>query len=214
MSNLYISRTEKTIDAWETPDYFFNLLNQEFNFTLDAAASKSNTKCEKFFDKKRNGLLQNWDGETVFVNPPFGNIEEWVQKCFEEGKKENTIVVLILPSRTDTSYWHEFIMKASEIRFCKGRVNFWRNGHSTKNGSTFPLAIVVFKGPANLTLKVSSFYHKEKDLIKFRTITEFCQSDVEEVRERPLSETELKNPDNKKYFEKYMEKNTLIKFLK
>lgn len=197
-NNLYISRTEKTIDTWETPDYFFNLLNQEFHFTLDAAASKKNAKCDKFFDKKSNGLIQNWEGETVFVNPPFGYIEEWVLKCYEEGKKEKTTVVLIIPSRTDTAYWHDFIMEASEIRFCKGRVNFWRNGHPTKNGSTFPLAIVIFKNPANQTLKVSTFYHKKKDLVKFRMITEFCRTDLEKVRERQLSVTEVEETDKNK----------------
>jgi len=182
MNNFY-SRTEKTIDAWETPGYFFKLLNEEFNFTLDAAASRKNAKCEKFFDKKSNGLNQDWKGEIVFVNPPFSHMEEWVQKCFEEGKKEKTTVVLILPSRTDTAYWHKFIMEASEIRFC------------TRNGSTFPLAIVVFKGPANQTLKVSSFYHKEKDLNKFRKIDEFCRTDLEKVRERQLIGNNKEVPD-------------------
>ena len=165
MNKEVYSRTEKTIDTWETPLYFFNLLNKEFNFTLDPCASHENRKCEKYYTIKENGLIQDWSNEIVFVNPPFSHIKAWVKKCYEEGLKEDTIVVMILPSRTDTQYWHEYIMKALEIRFCKGRVNFLRNGKKTKNGSTFPLAIVVFDEAYGIvTPFISSFYHKEGDL--------------------------------------------------
>ena len=154
------SRTEKSMDIWETPVYFFNLLDKIFHFTLDPCADLKNTKCERFFTKEMNGLLQDWKGEKVFVNPPFSDVKNWVIKCYNEGQKENTIVVMILPSRTDTQYWHDFIMKAHKIWFAKGRVNFLINGEKTKNGSTFPLAIIIFKKTNNTYPKIKSFYHK------------------------------------------------------
>lgn len=159
MNREVYSRTEKTIDHWETPDYFFKLLDDEFHFTLDPCASDFNHKCKKYYTIKEDGLKQDWSNEVVFVNPPFSNIKEWVKKCYQEGLKENTIVVMIIPSRTDTQYWHEFVMSAVEIRFCEGRVNFLRNGEKPKNGSTFPLAVVVFKKHSP---KISTFYHKHE----------------------------------------------------
>ena len=157
-SKPFYSRTEKSSDTWETPQYFFDLLNEEFSFTLDPCASDENHKCEKYFTKDENGLIQDWNDEIVFVNPPFSNMYEWVKKCYEESLK-NTTVVMILPARIDTKYWHEFIMKAYEIRFCVRRVNFLRNGERPKNGSTFGLAIVVFKITNRTYPILSSYYH-------------------------------------------------------
>ena len=165
MNREVYSRTEKTKDIWETPWYFFNLLDKEFDFTLDPCASRENTKCKKFYTKKDNGLIQDWGGETVFVNPPFSQIEEWVEKCYNEGLKKNTTVVMIIPSRTDTKYWHKFIMDAADIWFCKGRVNFLIDGKKPKNGSTFPLSIIIFrKKELPAWPSIRPFYHKKKDV--------------------------------------------------
>jgi len=153
------SRTKNTVDNWETPQYFFDLLDNEFHFTLDPCASILNHKCEKFYTKEADGLTKNWMNEIVFVNPPFKNISEWCYKCYTEGLKNNTIVVMIIPSRTDTKYWHDFIMFAKEIRFCKGRVNFLKNGIKPKGGSNFPLCVVIFNGSHDYP-KISSFFHK------------------------------------------------------
>ena len=158
------SRTEASKDTWETPDYFFNLLDEKFHFTLDPCATKENTKCKKFFTNEQDGLRQNWKGERVFVNPPFSKIDSWVNKCYKEGIKENTIVVMIIPSRTDTRYWHNYIMKANEIWFCKGRVNFLLEGMKPTHGSTFPLAIIVFKRFNFGFPIIKSFYHKNKEV--------------------------------------------------
>ena len=87
-------------------------MNEEFKFTLDPCSTKENAKCKKYFTKEQDGLKQDWKGERVFVNPPFSQVNDkkdrkgWVWKCYEEGIKENTLVVLILPPRTDTKYWH------------------------------------------------------------------------------------------------------------
>ena len=129
-------------NEWETPQDFFDKLNEEFNFTLDPCATPQNAKCKKFYTIKEDGLKQNWQGETVFCNPPYGRyIKDWVRKCYEESKKPNTIVVMLIPARTDTSYFHDYIYhKAKEIRFVKGRLKF---GNS-KNGAPFPSMVVVF----------------------------------------------------------------------
>jgi len=161
----YITRTENSKDSWETPDYFYKLLDSLFHFTLDPCATPENAKCKRWFTKEDDGLSKTWYGETVFVNPPYSNLAEWVEKCYKEGQKAVTTVVMILPSRTDTRYWHDYVMKASEIWFCKKRVNFLMNGIKPKAGATFPLAVVVFKritGNVFLTQypKIRSFEHK------------------------------------------------------
>jgi site-specific DNA-methyltransferase (adenine-specific) len=129
-------------DLWATPQEFFNKLNNEFNFTLDPCATPENAKCNKFFTQIENGLKQEWDGETVFCNPPYGKaIKEWVKKCYEEGKKNDTTVVMLIPSRTDTTYFHDYIYKkAKEIRFVRGRLKFG----DSKNSAPFPSMVVIF----------------------------------------------------------------------
>ena len=136
---LFSSKT----DNWATPQNFFDELNKEFHFTLDPCADEKNHKCEKFFTRKENGLLHDWSGESVFVNPPYGReIYNWVEKSYWEGHKENTIVVLLIPARTDTKYFHDFILNRSEIRFIKGRLKFG----DSDNSAPFPSMVVVFRG--------------------------------------------------------------------
>lgn len=127
---------------WETPQEFFDELNAEFNFTLDPCATPDNAKCKKYYTIKENGLKQNWEGETVFCNPPYGRaIKDWVKKCYEEAQKPNTTVVMLIPARTDTNYFHDYIYgKAKEIRFIRGRLKFG----NAKNAAPFPSMVVVF----------------------------------------------------------------------
>lgn len=129
-------------DEWATPKDFFDTLNEEFDFTLDPCASTDNAKCDKFYTKEQDGLKQDWSGERVFCNPPYGKvIGDWVKKCSEEAKKPNTTVVALIPARTDTRYFHEFIYrKAREVRFVKGRLKFG----GCKNSAPFPSMVVVF----------------------------------------------------------------------
>lgn len=129
-------------EVWATPQDFFDHLDEEFNFTLDPCALPENAKCAKFFTPEDDGLLQDWGGETVFCNPPYGRkIYSWVQKCSEESKKPNTKVVMLIPARTDTKYFHEFIYhKATDIRFVRGRLKFGDG----KNSAPFPSMVVVF----------------------------------------------------------------------
>lgn len=143
---------------WETPQKFFDKLNDEFHFTLDAAASDANHKCDKYYTEQDNGLAQDWGGETVFVNPPYGNKEigEWTKKCYEESLKPNTTVVLLIPARTDRNSFHTYIYKKPnvEIRFIKSRLRFEINGEPVldKDGrpqsAPFPSMVVIFRGDA------------------------------------------------------------------
>lgn len=135
--------SSKAMD-WETPQDFFDELDREFNFNLDPCATKKTAKCDKFFTKEEDGLSKDWGGFTVFCNPPYGRaIKDWVKKCAEESKKKDTIIVMLIPARTDTKYFHEYIYKKKnvEIRFIKGRLKF---GNS-KNSAPFPSMVVVFR---------------------------------------------------------------------
>ena len=129
-------------DMWATPQSFFDELNNEFHFTLDPCATKANAKCNKFYTIDEDGLQQDWKGEVVFCNPPYGKmISSWVRKCSQESKKPNTTVVALLPARTDTRYFHDYIYgKAKDIRFIKGRLKFG----DSKNSAPFPSMVVVF----------------------------------------------------------------------
>ena len=128
-------------NEWSTPQDFFDGLNKEFNFTLDPCATKENAKCEKYYTKEDNGLVQDWAGETVFCNPPYGReIKNWVAKAQHESQFRNTKIVLLIPARTDTSYFHEHIYGKAEIRFIRGRLKF---GEATTS-APFPSMVVVY----------------------------------------------------------------------
>ena len=130
--------------SWGTPQDFFDKLNREFCFNLDPCATTETAKCKRYYTKNDDGLSKNWIGKTVFCNPPYGKeIKNWVKKCWEEGQKENTIVVMLIPARTDTIYFHQYIYPFAEIRFIKGRLKFV--GKQKGSGSApFPSMIVVF----------------------------------------------------------------------
>lgn len=130
-------------NEWATPQNLFDELNKEFNFTLDPCATDENAKCSKYFTIEDDGLSKDWSNNVVFMNPPYGReIKRWIKKAYEESLNGATVVCLI-PARTDTTYWHDFIFgKANDIRFLRGRLKF---GNS-KNSAPFPSAIVVYQG--------------------------------------------------------------------
>ena len=133
----------KKSDEWETPQALFDLLDKEFHFELDAAATPQNTKCESFFVLPEcNALIINWhelDELVYWLNPPYSNVSEFIKKAYEESLND-LIVVCLVPSRTDTKWWHEYVMKAKEIRFIKGRLKFG----DSKNSAPFPSCVVIF----------------------------------------------------------------------
>lgn len=119
-------------DEWNTPKSLYNQLNDEFCFDFDPCPE----------NHKFDGLIIEW-GRVNFVNPPYSQLSAWLKKGYEEWQKGKTVIFLI-PSRTDTKAWHEYCMKADEIRFIKGRLKF---GNAT-NSAPFPSAIVIFKKEA------------------------------------------------------------------
>ena len=137
---------------WATPPNFFDKLDAEFHFTLDVCASPNNNKCKRFLTKEQNGLIQDWariaaQGGTgrhraergaCFMNPPYGSeIPAWVKKASESG----CLVVGLLPARTDTRWFHNYVYGKAEIRFVKGRIRFV----GAKSGAPFPSMIAIWR---------------------------------------------------------------------
>ena len=129
-------------DEYSTPQDVFDTLDAEFNFELDPCSTHENAKCMLHYTAEENGLEQSWGGYRVFCNPPYSDISRWVEKCYREGCKDNTLVVLLIPARTDTKYFHDFIYQRSEIRFIKGRLRF----ENHKVNAPFPSMVVIFRG--------------------------------------------------------------------
>ena len=127
-------------DLWSTPQDYFDRINAEFNFNLDVCATPKNAKCEQYFTKEQDGLKQQWAG-VCWMNPPYErDIKNWIKKAYESSQVGATVVCLI-PARTDTTYWHDFIFNKAEIRFIKGRLKFG----DAKNAAPFPSALVIFR---------------------------------------------------------------------
>lgn len=126
-------------DIWETPQWLFDKYDSRYHFTLDVCADANNAKCSAFFDEEADGLKQTWAGN-CWMNPPYGReIGKWVKKAYEESKLGATVVCL-LPSRTDTAWWHDYVMRG-QITFLRGRLKFG----GCKNNAPFPSAIVIFE---------------------------------------------------------------------
>ena len=132
-------------DLWSTPQNLFDSLNKEFQFTLDPCATIDNFKCTKYYTKEDDGLSKSWMNDVVFCNPPYGReIKKWVEKGYYTKQLSSNpacIVVMLLPARTDTKWFHEYILNKAEIRFLKGRLKFGNQ----KNSAPFPSMIVIFK---------------------------------------------------------------------
>lgn len=128
-------------DDWETPQEFFDEWNAQFHFTLDVCANEKNHKCERFFNKEENGLEKDWGGETVWCNPPYGKtIGQWVRKCWTEAQKNKTKVVALLPARTDTRWFHDYVYGKAIVYFVKGRLKFG----TSKNSAPFPSMVCIW----------------------------------------------------------------------
>ena len=136
---LFSSKT----DLWETPQEFFDGLDNLFHFTLDACATSENTKCEHYYTPEQDGLSQQWSG-VVWCNPPYGReIGKWVEKAYKTAEKGEAVVVMLLPARTDTKWFHDFCYfnKFATIRFVRGRLKFG----GSKNSAPFPSMVVIFR---------------------------------------------------------------------
>lgn len=134
-------------DKWATPQPFFDELAREFPFEVDVCALPESAKCARYFTPEQDGLKQTWSG-VCWMNPPYGRaIAPWVKKAYESARAGATMVCLV-PARTDTRWWHDYVMKADEIRYVKGRLKFG----GAKYNAPFPCAVVIFRPPASLSL--------------------------------------------------------------
>lgn len=127
-------------DMWETPQEFYNALNEEFDFTLDVCALPENAKCERYYTPEDDGLSQPWSG-SVWCNPPYGReVGQWVRRAYLASTTGNAkVVVMLLHARTDTRWFHDYIYKKAEIHFVKGRLKFG----NAKNSAPFPSMVVI-----------------------------------------------------------------------
>ena len=139
--NANVMFSSKT-DTWETPKDFFDKYNAEYGFQTDVCALPENAKCPNFYTPEQDGLTKNWTG-VCWMNPPYGReIKRWVEKAANAANDNRVTVVCLVPARTDTAWWHDYVEKyAAKIEFVRGRLKF--GGH--KNSAPFPSAVVVFK---------------------------------------------------------------------
>jgi len=144
---LFDTKFEKGRQDWETPESIFSPLNDEFGFTLDVCASVLNKKCKLFYSIEDDGFNKEWVG-SCWMNPPFGEQGKWVKKAYDESKKDNCLVVALLPARTNTVWWHKYC-KDAEVRFILGRPKFV----GAKYGLPQPLSIVIFGGESKTHFK-------------------------------------------------------------
>ena len=129
-------------NEWATPTDFYNELDAEFHFNLDPCCTHENAKCERHYTIEDDGLTQDWGGARVFCNPPYSReLPKWAKKCYEESRKPNTLVVMLVPARTDTAWFWDWIYGKAEIRFVRGRLHF----NDSKQGAPFPSMVVVFR---------------------------------------------------------------------
>ena len=132
-------------DEWSTPQWLYNILDQEFGFGIDVCATQDNAKCPGYLGIEQDGLMYPWSEslhtrlQPCWMNPPYSQLKLWVKKAYEESQKGCTVVCLI-PSRTDTVAWHDYVMKG-EIRFIRGRLKFG----GSENSAPFPSAVVIFR---------------------------------------------------------------------
>ena len=126
---------------WGTPASFFDELSQRFQgFDWDVCASKDNAKCKNYWTKEDDALSKTWKGY-CWMNPPYGRqIGHWVKKAYESAQSGDATVVCLIPSRTDTRWWHEFVMRADTVWFIKGRLKF----QGAQNAAPFPSALAIF----------------------------------------------------------------------
>jgi phage N-6-adenine-methyltransferase len=125
---------------WSTPQALFDKLDAEFNFTVDVCANEQNRKCATYFSPKVDGLKQNWGSGRYWMNPPYGReISAWMRKAHESALS-GAVVVALVPNHTNAPWWHDYVMKADEIRFIRKKLSFT----GAKKGVPFWGSVIVF----------------------------------------------------------------------
>ena len=140
----FVSYINMSHNDWQTPPELVRVLKQEFPFDLDAAADESNTICPTYISQEQDALRTPWTGSYVWCNMPYSLIGSFVQRAYEQSIEQQNTVVVLVPAYTDPKYWSNYVMKAHEVRFLKGRLQFLENGQK-KQSARFPSVVVVFK---------------------------------------------------------------------
>ncbi len=154
MANFSKTRFNSKTTEYSTPTGFFQPLDDIFHFTLDVCATPENNKVAKYFTKEQDGLVQPWAGNVCWMNPPYGrDMVKWLAKAKHEADNCGVTTVCLIPSRTNTSWWHSICLKASQIWFVLGRPKF----DNTSHGLPLPLVVVVFE-PNATQCRVGTYY--------------------------------------------------------
>lgn len=158
MSNLDVMYSSGK-DDWGTPINLFESLHKEFNFNLDGAANESNHLCSEWLGPGglyQDALLHEWGSRNVFLNPPYSQCKQFIAKAVEQSISNSAFVCALIPARTDTKFWHDYIWDTtisafyphvSQCRFIKGRLKFTVDGKPSKNSAPFPSCLVMFGDP-------------------------------------------------------------------
>lgn len=153
-------------DEYETPPWLFEKLDKAFDFSLDAAASPENYKCNIYYTENFSGLIGSWERYVVFCNPPYskrGLQSQAADWCAKAARGNHIMCAMLLPARTDTQLWHDYVFpSATEILFIKGRLKFLVDGTEMPTSAPFPSAIVLFKGSG--TSKMARFPSDFEDI--------------------------------------------------
>ena len=134
-------------DEWATPDSFMNVVREMWpEFDLDPCALPSSAKATTYYTPEDDGLVQPWNGDLIWMNPPYGReIPRWVKRAAQAVKGGATVVAL-LPARTDTAWWHDHVLPfADEIHFVRGRLHFGGDHERSAHNAPFPSVLVVMR---------------------------------------------------------------------
>lgn len=156
MANIAATQTNNS-DLWGTPIWLFKLLDEEFRFNLDVAASEDNALCLDYYTEKENGLIQAWYGN-AFCNPPYSQAAKWMEKAYTEAVKQHATTVMLVAARTDTRYFWNYAVHG-EIRFLPGRLKFVGGKYS----APFPSAIVIFHRDIATRAPVTLFWNVREE---------------------------------------------------
>lgn len=149
-TNTWEVQTSSKKQDWETPQIIFDKLNKIYHFTWDLAASEKKTKCANYFDIEKNSLAQDWSKlpGNLFCNPPYGReLKLWVKKASETHLRNGQYLVMLIPSRTDTGYWHDYIFDKADIKFLRGRLKFEVDGRAG-DPAPFGSSIIIYHSNA------------------------------------------------------------------
>jgi phage N-6-adenine-methyltransferase len=154
-----VATSESLASDWATPPALYCALDQEFAFTLDVAASPTNAKHERYVTKDVDALAISWAHERVFCNPPYGRVlDRWMYKAFHEASENGALVVMLVPSRTDTRWFHLHVLPHAEIRFIRGRLNYTRGAHSGRSRAPFASMICIYRPHSHHEGRITTQY--------------------------------------------------------